>query len=94
MLPKIGLSRVPTVTPSCCLQKAIGKNEISVFACQFKESLKFSQSLSCVINKGLTVFQIDSMVLSRDLFVSREVISKISMWMDSLSWRVSSNAMR
>ena len=40
------------------------------------------------------LFQIGSMVLFRDLFVSREVISKISMWMDSLSWRVSSNAMR
>ena len=42
----------------------------------------------------LDLFQIGSMVLSRDLFVIREVISKISMWIAYLSWRVSSNAMR
>ena len=48
MLPKIGFSHSVML-----LAKAIGKNEMSVFACQFKESLKFSPSLSCVINKGL-----------------------------------------
>ena len=34
------------------------------------------------------------MVLSRDIFVSREVISKITMWMGSLSNRVCSNSLR
>ena len=40
MLPKIGLSRVPTVTVML-LAKAIGK-KMSVFACQFKESEIFA----------------------------------------------------
>ena len=42
----------------------------------------------------MTLLQVCSMVLSRDIFVSREVKSKIAMWMGSFSYRVCSNALR
>ena len=68
------------------------RNEMSVFACQFKESLKFSSSLSCVINKGLIPNWFNGFIY-RPIRKQRSYI-KESNWMDSLSWRVSSNAMR
>ena len=37
--------------------------------------------------------QISSIVLSRDIFVSRDIISKIALWMGSLSWKVCCNAL-
>ena len=40
------------------------------------------------------LLQISSLVLSREVFVSREVKSKIVMWMGSWSWRVCSNALK
>ena len=32
-------------------------------------------------------------VLSRDIFVSRDIITKIAMWMGSLSWKACCNAL-
>ena len=55
---------------------------MNAFACQLKEFLKSSPSNKwsvALLIKNL--LQIGSIVLSRDIFLSREVIPKLAMWM-------------